>query len=136
MADIYERICARTVEQHERTTVSPWRREHRHCQPGACASFRLQQVLPITRPCYLRDGSFQVIRRKRPSRINVESLSREALETRHGQVWDTVELIREFTAEALVDSCFVVRRRSDGRLGGMEYQLWPRYYFNFDPDRF
>ena len=29
----------------------------------------------------------------------------------------------------------VVRRRSDGQKGSLEFQGWPRFYFNFEPHR-
>ena len=70
-------------------------------------------------------------RRQRLVEINAEPGSREALEAQHGQVWDTTELQADFEAIGFMAPFIVVRRRSDGVKGSLEFQHNPRFYFNF-----
>jgi hypothetical protein len=76
-------------------------------------------------------------RRSRLAVINstVESHDAEAerrrLEALCGQIWDTEELAQEFEVLGFLAPYVVVKRRSDGRRGSLEFQHWPRFYFNF-----
>jgi len=76
----------------------------------------------------------ETIRRERLVEINAEPGSREALEAQYGQVWDTDQLIEEFEAIGFMAPLVVVRRKSDGMKGSLEFQHDPRMYFNFVPD--
>ncbi len=76
------------------------------------------------------DDPTEAIRRERLVAINVEPGSRQALEGKHGQVWDTAELARDFEVVGFLAPLVVVRRRSDGRKGSLEFQHQPRFYFN------
>lgn len=71
------------------------------------------------------------LRRERLKEINAEPGSREALQAQHGQVWSTAELGEEFEVIGFMAPLVVVRRRSDGRKGSLEFQHNPRFYFNF-----
>ena len=71
------------------------------------------------------------IRRERLAEINTEPGSREALESQHGQVWDTTELSRDFDVIGFAAPLVVVKRKSDGVSGSLEFQHRPRFYFNF-----
>ena len=73
------------------------------------------------------------IRRQRLAEINIEPRGREALEVEHAQVWDTEELAHEFEVVGFLAPVVVVRRRSDGVRGSLEFQHDPRFYFNFEP---
>ena len=75
----------------------------------------------------------EAIRRERLAEINAEPGSRQALEAKYGQVWDTQELSRDFDVEGFMAPLVVVRRKADGRLGSLEFQHQPRFYFNFSP---
>lgn len=74
------------------------------------------------------------IRRQRVTEINAAPGSRQALEAEHGQVWDTSELQDEFEALGFMAPLIVVRRRSDGVRGSLEFQHSPRLYFNWQPE--
>ena len=74
------------------------------------------------------------LRRQRLAEINVEPGSREALESQHGQVWSTEELQRDFEALGFMAPYIVVRRRSDGVKGSLEFQHNPRFFFNWQLD--
>ena len=80
------------------------------------------------------------IRRKRLAEINntVESLDRDTerkrLESQYGQVWDTEHLSAEFEVLGFMAPYIVVRRKSDGHKGSLEFQHSPRFYFNFVED--
>lgn len=75
----------------------------------------------------------ETIRRQRLVEINIEPGSREALEATYGQVWTTDELSEEFEAIGFMAPLIVVRRRSDGVKGSLEFQHSPRFYFNWQP---
>ncbi len=77
----------------------------------------------------------EAIRRQQQAEINARPGSREALEAEHGQVWDTQELSRDFTVMGFMAPYVVVRRKSDGGKGSLEFQHHPRFYFNFVLDR-
>jgi hypothetical protein len=76
----------------------------------------------------------EAIRRERLAEINAEPGSREALEAQYGQVWDTGQLTQDFEVIGFLAPLVVVRRRSDGVKGSLEFQHRPRLYFNFAPD--
>ena len=71
------------------------------------------------------------LRRQRLAEINAQPGSREALEAQHGQVWNTEELSLDFEAVGFMAPFVVVRRKSDGKKGSLEFQNNPRFYFNF-----
>lgn len=77
------------------------------------------------------------VRRSRLTVVNnaVESkdptTERQRLEAQYGRVWDTSQLSVEFEALGFMAPYVVVRRRSDGRKGSLEFQHSPRFYFNF-----
>jgi hypothetical protein len=74
------------------------------------------------------------LRRERLVEINAEPGSREALEAQHGQVWSTDQLREEFEVLGFMAPYVVVRRRSDGVKGSLEFQHHPRFFFNFQPE--
>lgn len=56
---------------------------------------------------------------------------RISLEIKHGQVWDTDEVQRDFVVESFLAPFVFVKRRSDGIRGTMIFQHSPRFYFDF-----
>lgn len=48
-----------------------------------------------------------------------------------GHTWDTEELQRDFEVLQFAAPLVVVRRRSDGVRGSLEFRASPRIYFNF-----
>ena len=77
----------------------------------------------------------ETIRRERLAEINAEPGSREALEAQYGPVWDTNELSDAFEVTGFMAPYVVVKRKSDGVVGSLEFQHSPRYYFNFEPHK-
>jgi len=75
----------------------------------------------------------ETIRRERLAEINIVPGSREYLEAKYGQVWDTDQLTEEFQAIGFMAPLVVVRRRSDGVKGSLEFQHSPRFYFTWQP---
>ena len=75
------------------------------------------------------------IRRQMLADINAEPGSREYLEAKHGQVWDTSELSRDFEVIGFAAPLVVVRRKSDGVQGSLMFQHHPRLDFGFEPYR-
>ena len=78
--------------------------------------------------------STESIRRHEVAAINLEPGSREALEAKHGQVWDTQELQQDYEVTGFMSPYIVVRRKSDGVVGSLKFQHRPRYYFDFKAD--
>jgi len=79
------------------------------------------------------DDPTETARRQRIVEINLVPGSREALEAAHGQVWDTSQLTQEFEAIGFMAPFIMVRRRTDGVKGSLEFQHSPRFYFNWQP---
>jgi hypothetical protein len=75
----------------------------------------------------------ETIRRERLAEINAEPGSRAALEAQYGKVWTTDELADEFQVIGFMAPICVVRRKSDGVKGSVEFQHNPRFYFSFQP---
>ena len=73
------------------------------------------------------------LRRARLAEINAQPGSREALELQYGMVWTTQELSEDFEVIGFMAPLVVVRRKSDGVKGSLEFQHQPRYYFSFSP---
>jgi len=73
-------------------------------------------------------------RLQRLAEINAQPGSREALEAQHGQVWTTEELGQDFEVIGFMAPLVVVRRKSDGKKGSLEFQHSPRFYFGFSLD--
>lgn len=74
-------------------------------------------------------------RRERVVEINSTPGPREILEQRYGKVWTTSEMSEEFTVTGFAAPFAVVRRKSDGVVGSLEFQHSPRFYFNFVEDK-
>jgi hypothetical protein len=81
----------------------------------------------------MRDTT-EAVRRELLAEINAQPGSREALETEHGQVWNTQELGQDFEVLGFAAPLVVVRRRSDGALGSLFFQHSPRFFFGFELD--
>ena len=73
-------------------------------------------------------------RRRRLAEISAETCDRAALQAKYGQVWDTAELARDFIVIGFLSPYVVVRRKSDGLKGSLEFQHNPRFYFNWQPE--
>ena len=75
------------------------------------------------------------IRKQMLVEINAVPGSREYLEAKHGQVWDTGQLSEDFEVLGFAAPLVVVRRKSDGQKGSLMFQARPRFYFGFEPHR-
>ncbi len=72
-------------------------------------------------------------RRQLLADINAAPGSREYLEFKHGQVWDTDQLQEDFEVVGFMAPLVVVRRKTDGVKGSLMFQGSPRFYFGFSP---
>jgi len=77
----------------------------------------------------------ETLRRLQMVEINADPGSREALEAKHGQVWDTQQLGQDFTVEGFLAPYCIVRRKQDGQRGSLVFQHHPRFFFRFEPYR-
>ena len=77
----------------------------------------------------------ELIRRAIVNTINSNPGSREDLEKKHGQVWDTNQLGQDFEVKDFMAPYVVVKRKSDGVVGSLEFQHSPRFYYGFTPDK-
>lgn len=75
--------------------------------------------------------STEAIRRQMVDEINSQASERAEMEAKHGQVWNTEELQRDFEVEGFMAPFVVVRRKSDGQRGSLLFQHMPRYYYEF-----
>ena len=73
----------------------------------------------------------EAIRRQQVAEINIDPGSREALEAKHGEVWDTQQLRDDFDVLGFLAPYIGVRRKSDGVKGSLTFQHDPRFYFDF-----
>jgi hypothetical protein len=56
------------------------------------------------------------------------------LEARYGTVWDTQGLRQDFEVIGFLAPYVIVRRKSDGAKGSLEFIHSPRAYFNWQAD--
>ena len=82
----------------------------------------------------LREDVTEAFRRRRLAELNAAAAGRRELERRHGTVWSPKELAAAFTAVGFMAPFVAVRRKADGRLGSLEFQHQPRFYFNWQED--
>lgn len=75
------------------------------------------------------------IRHKMSQEINSNPDIRKDLEKRYGPVWNTEELSRDFEVLGFMAPFVVVRRKSDGIKGSLQFQHSPRFYFSFTEDK-
>jgi hypothetical protein len=104
-----------------------WDREKTHCSNSSRTSILSPSMRNIM------TDPLEAVRRARLAEINRAPGAREQLEAKYGQVWDTEELTRDFEVLGFLAPYVVVRRRSDGMKGSLEFQHRPRHYFNFSP---
>ena len=76
----------------------------------------------------------ETIRRQQLAEINADPNGREALEAKHGQVWDTTQLQEDFDVLGFMAPYVVVARKSDGQKGSLMFQGSPRFYFGWSAD--
>lgn len=65
--------------------------------------------------------------------INSNAKPREELEEYFGEVWDTLQLKRDFKVQSFLAPFVRVIRKSDNVEGTLTFQHSPRYYFDFQP---
>jgi hypothetical protein len=75
------------------------------------------------------------IRRELVREINSDPGERAALEAKHGQVWDSTQLGKDFEVIGFGAPFVVVKRKSDNVKGSLEFQHHPRYYYGFTEDK-
>jgi hypothetical protein len=61
-------------------------------------------------------------------------LGREQLESAHGQLWTTKELIRDFAVQGFMAPFVIVQRKADSAIGTLSFQHDPRFYWGFEKD--
>lgn len=71
------------------------------------------------------------IRKEMVEQINENPSEREILEAKHGQVWDTKELTKEFNVNGFMAPFVMVTRKTDGKKGTLMFQHYPRYYYEW-----
>ena len=76
----------------------------------------------------------ETTRRVMVAQLNAVEGSREYLEAKHGEVWDTTELQESFDVLGFMAPIVAVRRRCDGVRGSVMFQACPRFYFGFSPE--
>lgn len=77
----------------------------------------------------------EMIRRQKQHDINEDALPLEELQRRHGQVWNTQDMARDFVVEGFGAPLVVVTRKADQKMGTLYFQHQPRFYWGFQEDR-
>ena len=57
------------------------------------------------------------------------------LEAKHDKVWGTATLTNEFEVLSFMAPYVVVKRKSDGVKGSLQFTHLPRFYFDFVEDK-
>jgi hypothetical protein len=63
--------------------------------------------------------------------VDKELELRKELEEKYGQVWNTSELREEFEVTGFCYGMVVVKRKSDGVVGSLDFTHLPRLYYSF-----
>jgi hypothetical protein len=74
------------------------------------------------------------IRRARVDQLHEETTNRLELEERYGKVWNRDQMRAEFEVLGFMAPLVVVKERATGKLGSLEFQHMPRFYFNWVED--
>ena len=80
----------------------------------------------------MTDDESELLRRERLHELNTDDNDREQLELLYGQVWSTSEMQKDFEAIGFMAPLVVVRRKSDGVKGSLEFCHSPRFYFSWE----
>ena len=59
---------------------------------------------------------------------------RTELEVKYQDVYDTKEMQEKYAVEGFQAPWVVVKRKSDGAVGSLQFTHMPRFYFNFKKD--
>lgn len=81
------------------------------------------------------ENEFESMRRTLAAETNSVKGDRELLEAKHGKVWDTDELARDFDVLGFMAPFIVVKRKDNGDMGSLQFQHSPRFYFGYKKDR-
>ena len=76
----------------------------------------------------------EAFRRQRLAELN-PGVDRGELEQRYGTVLDHVELAAAYKVVRFMAPFVIVRRKADGKIGSLEFQHAPRFYFNWQEDQ-
>jgi hypothetical protein len=77
----------------------------------------------------------ETLRRNMVAEINRDPGCREALEEKHGKVYDTKALTEEFIVHSFAAPFVIATRKSDNVKGSLMFQHYPRFYFDFKEHR-
>ena len=66
--------------------------------------------------------------------LNQARAARTLLETRYGKVWDSDQLRADFEIVGFLAPFVAVKQIATGKVGSLEFQHDPRFYFNFIED--
>ncbi len=90
--------------------------------------------MSLTMTSEARADLTEAFRRLRLAELN-PGVGRTELEQRYGTVLDPVELAAAYKVMRFMAPLVVVKRKADGRIGSLEFQHNPRFYFNWQADQ-
>jgi hypothetical protein len=70
-------------------------------------------------------------KRKKTRKIVPPPRTKVDLEQEFGKVWTVADLAHEFVVTSIIGNTVVVRRKSDNRVGTLQFQSDPPLYFQF-----
>lgn len=83
----------------------------------------------------VKDVIVEIICREQQHELNSNATERDLLEAKYGKVWNTQELQQDFEVLQFM-APYVVVKRKDGKMGSLQFQHMPRYYFNWCEDTY
>ncbi len=81
----------------------------------------------------MKADATEMVRRQRLIELNCGA-ERQELERSYGKVWNPKELAETFRVVGFMAPFVVVRCKSDDKTGSLEFQHFPRFYFNWRED--
>jgi len=130
-----KRLCVSAIEALRAQT---WREHVVNCQQCQVFADWISTLDDTIARAYLVELSgemtgdkTEIIRNLERENINSLAAERGVLTFRYGKVWDTQELQAEFEVDSFLAPYVLVRRKSDGKRGTLQFQHMPRYYFNW-----
>ena len=76
------------------------------------------------------------IRREMVNEINNNPIERKALESKHGQVWDTNQLQEDFEVHSFLAPFVMATNKKTDETGLLSFQNRPRFYYDWIVDKY
>ena len=124
-----------SLNQNKAEANAAWARERFGVAEHVLLMHQGSYVSPATLPDIPMFRRFSALDRLRPIADQLAAEKARLKAETGGEVYDTEELRDLFEVKGFAAPLVVVKRKSDGQVGSLEFQHAPRLYFNWQPDR-